>query len=362
MKIIIGAGGTGGHLYPALAFVEYIQSKRDDVEILFVGTTNRIESKVVPSKGYPYIGLHVKGLSGNPIQKAIAGAIFLKSVLQARKIIKQFKPDIVIGFGGYPSASICKAAQQMKVKTMIHEQNSIVGLTNRILLEKVNGVVCCYQKAYRNLPTGKTYLFGNPRATAIANQEINDEVYTNYGLTKERPFVVVVMGSLGSKTVNQVIVDALDDFKGKAYDVLFVTGKNDYQNIMQSTKAPSNVKIVEYLDDMLSVMAKASIVVTRAGASTLAEVVAMKVPSIIIPSPYVTANHQEYNARELVEKNAATMILEKDLTVANLLENIDELLNDTTKIEVIKDNMHALATPNACDDMYQFMLQILGEK
>ncbi len=362
MKIIIGAGGTGGHLYPALAFVEYIKSKRDDVEFLFVGTTDRLEATVVPNQGYEYRGLHVKGLSGNPFKKAVAVMIFIKSIIKARKIVKEFNPDIIIGFGGYPSASVVKAGQQLGYKTMIHEQNSIIGLTNKILVDKVDGIVCCYQKAMAEFPKNKTYLFGNPRSSAILSMESNDEIYEKYELSKERDFVVIVMGSLGSKTINKVVSEAMQSLGNQPYDVLFVTGKNDYQNIIENTVAPQNVKVVEYLDDMLSVLAKATLVVTRAGASTLSEVVALNVPTLIIPSPYVTANHQEYNARELVEKQAAMMILEKELTKDNLVEKITSFIEDKNKVESMKENMKLLATPNASDDMYQFMLQIIGEK
>ena len=185
MKVIVSAGGTGGHLYPALALVEYIKKQERDAEFLFVGTTDRLESKVVPELGYDYVGLNVKGLVGNPIQKIKNAMIFVKSLSESKKILKKFKPDIVVGFGGYPSASIVLAAQRMGIKTMIHEQNSIIGLTNKILIKKVDKIVCCYEKALNEFPKEKTYLLGNPRASVISESTLR-VVHDIYNIVKGR--------------------------------------------------------------------------------------------------------------------------------------------------------------------------------
>lgn len=362
MKVIIGAGGTGGHLYPALALVKYIEEQRNDVEFLFVGTKDRLESKVVPQMGYRYIGLHVKGLTGNPLQKAYAGAIFLKSIFTAKKIIKDFKPDIVLGFGGYPSASVVKAASSLKVKTLIHEQNSIVGLTNRILLKEVDKVVCCYQKAYECLPKEKTYLYGNPRASAVTNIKAID-IFDKYQIDRNKKVVVIVMGSLGSKSINEVMIEALKDFQNKEYTVLYVTGKPYYQEFVEQLGTVSRtIKVVPYIDDMPSVLVNASLVVSRAGASTLSEITALGVPSILIPSPYVAANHQEYNASELVNQEAAMMLLEKELEARKLVDKVDAILSNPILMESMKKNALALGKPNACKDMYRLIQEMLGDK
>lgn len=361
MKVIIGAGGTGGHLYPALALVKYIEEHENDVEFLFVGTTDRLESKVVPKLGYTYIGLHVKGLVGNPLKKAMAAAIFVKSIFTAKKIIRKFKPDIVIGFGGYPSASVVKAASALGVKTMIHEQNSIVGLTNRILLKDVDKVVCCYQKAYEVLPKEKTFLYGNPRASVVVNTTPQD-VYSKYELDRNKKIVVIVMGSLGSKTINDMMQEALRRFEGKEYSVVYVTGKEYYQEVSTAmANLKNNIKILPYVDDMPSLLQYTSLIVSRAGASTLAEITALGVPAILIPSPYVAANHQEYNASELVDKEAAMMILEKDLEVSDFVEKVDYILHNDIAMESMKKNAKALGKPNACKDMYKLMKEMLGE-
>ena len=328
MRVIIGAGGTGGHLYPALALVEYIKEKEPDSEFLFVGTKDRLEAQVVPSKGYNYVGLNVHGLVGNPIKKAIAATVFVKSIFTAKKVVKKFKPDIVIGFGGYPSASVVEAAYRLGYKTMIHEQNSIIGLTNKILIKHVDKIVCCYDRAYQNFPKEKTYKLGNPRASVITSIKPK-EIFSKYGLDKHKPLVTIVMGSLGSKSVNEKLLESLRDFEKKDYQVLYVTGKNYYEEMKNKVgKLNHNVKLVPYIDDMPSLLKNTTLIVSRAGASTMAEISAIGVPSILIPSPYVASNHQEYNARELSDRNGALMILEKDLNSKDFVDKVDYVINN----------------------------------
>ena len=360
MRVIIGAGGTGGHLYPALALVEYIKEKEPDSEFLFVGTKDRLEAQVVPSKGYNYVGLNVHGLVGNPIKKAIAATVFVKSIFTAKKVVKKFKPDIVIGFGGYPSASVVEAAYRLGYKTMIHEQNSIIGLTNKILIKHVDKIVCCYDRAYQNFPKEKTYRLGNPRASVITSIKPK-EIFSKYGLDKHKPLVTIVMGSLGSKSVNEKLLESLHDFEKKDYQVLYVTGKNYYEEMKNKVgKLNHNVKLVPYIDDMPSLLKNTTLIVSRAGASTMAEISAIGVPSILIPSPYVASNHQEYNARELSDRNGALMILEKDLNSKDFVDKVDYVINNQIVQESLRKNALALAKPNALVDMYKLIKNTLG--
>ena len=308
MKVVVAAGGTGGHLYPALALVEYIKKQEPDSQFLFIGTKDRLESQVVPQLGYDYVGLNVKGLVGNPLKKVHAALLFVCSIGHAKKTIKKFNPDIVVGFGGYPSASAVQAAFGLKIKTMIHEQNSIIGLTNKILIKKVDQIV---------------------------------------------------MGSLGSQTVNQTMKECMDQFKGKDYQVVYVSGKPYYESMKAYEN--ENVHIVPYVNDMPSLMHITDLIVSRAGASTLAELTALGVPAILIPSPYVSANHQEYNARELVNNQAADMILEKDLTGEKLISTIDAIINDESRLNVLKENAQKLGKPNALEDMYRVIVDMLGK-
>lgn len=362
MKIIFATGGTGGHLYPAIALAKYLESHYDNVEVLFVGTTNRLESKVVPELGYAYKGVHVLGLAGNPLQKLKALGVFLASLKVTGKIVEEFKPDLVIGFGGYVSASIVLSASLRKVKTMIHEQNSIIGLANKILIKRVDKIICCYDLAYQNFPKEKTLLLGNPRASEVVNQVKNPMVKEKFGLLPNKKLVLIVMGSLGSSSVNNILKDAIGEFGKKDYQVLFATGKNGYEEMCEAVgQIPDNVKIVPYIDDMPSLLQVCDLVVSRAGASTIAELTALGVAMILIPSPYVAANHQEYNAMELVNKNAAKMIKEADLTSEKLIDEIDRLFTDPMALQSIKENAKSLGKPDACEKIAKVMVDLIGK-
>jgi undecaprenyldiphospho-muramoylpentapeptide beta-N-acetylglucosaminyltransferase len=362
MKIIVSAGGTGGHLYPALALVEYIKTQDQNAQFLFVGTTDRLESQVVPQMGYNYKGLHVKGLTGNPLQKIKNALIFVKSLSQSKKILKEFQPDIVIGFGGYPSASIVLAASQLKIKTMIHEQNSIIGLTNKILIKKVDKIICCYQKAYNEFPASKTVLLGNPRASVVYHQKLQD-VHHLYQIPSSQKTVVIVMGSLGSSSVNEIMKEALRDMQHDAYDVIYVTGKTYYEQMKEELKdLNSSIHLVDYIDDMPSLIASCDLVVSRAGATTLSEIMALSAASLIIPSPYVVANHQEYNAKELVDRHAARWILEKDLDAKTFVKEIRYLMSHEDVLNDLRKNAQVLGKPHACEDIYREILGLLERK
>lgn len=357
MKIIVSAGGTGGHLYPALALVEYIKTQDKNTQFLFVGTTDRLESKVVPAKGYDYRGLYVKGLVGNPIQKLKNGLIFIKSLGQSKKILKEFQPDIVIGFGGYPSASIVMAATRLGIKTMIHEQNSIIGLTNKVLIKKVDKIVCCYQKALQEFPKDKTVLLGNPRASVVSQQQLKD-IHDLYHIDKDRKTVVIVMGSLGSSSVNEVMKKALCDMQHDHYDVIYVTGQNYYESMKEALPhLSSSIHLVSYIEDMPSLISSCDLIVSRAGATTLAEITALGCASLLIPSPYVVANHQEYNAKELVDAHAAQWILEKDLNAEEFVKKIRYLLNHEDVLNDMRKNAKQLGKPHACEDIYKEMMK-----
>lgn len=362
MKIIVSAGGTGGHLYPALALVDYIKSQKPDSEFLFVGTTDRLESQVVPSLGYNYRGLHVKGLVGNPLQKAKNAIVFLKSLSASKKILKEFQPDIVIGFGGYPSASIVLSASRMGIKTMIHEQNSIIGLTNKILINRVDEIICCYELAYQQFPKEKTRLLGNPRASVVTSGTLRN-VHEMFEISPDRHVIVIVMGSLGSSSINATMKDALKNMAKEDYDVIYVTGKNYYDDMKEALgEIPESIHLVPYIDDMPSVLSSCDLAVSRAGATTLAEITALGTAAIIVPSPYVVANHQEYNARELADKHAALMILEKDLEARYFVDQVNELMHDDQKREELAKAAKALGKPDACKDIYGEILKLTERK
>ena len=230
--------------------------------------------------------------------------------------------------------------------------------SNKILIKKVDKIVCCYQKAYQDFPRDKTLLLGNPRASVICH-EVPHEIHDKYHLDKNKKLVTIVMGSLGSKSVNDTMKSAMNQFMGKNYQVLYVTGKPYYEEMKQYEN--ENVRIVPYIDDMPSVMHATDLIVSRAGASTLAELTALGLPAVLIPSPYVAKNHQEYNALELVNSHAAKMIAESKLQADNLISVIDSIINDETALNILKDNAKKLGKPNACQDMYNVIMEMLGE-
>lgn len=359
MRIIVSAGGTGGHLYPALALVDYIKLQEPDSEFLFIGTRDRLEAHIVPELGYDYYGLDVKGLTGNPLQKAWNVLKFIRSLSEAKKVIKKFQPDLVFGFGGYPSASTVLSASRLHIKTMIHEQNSLIGKTNHLLVKRADEIICCYEKAYHDFPAEKTKLLGNPRASVVSSQELKD-VHDIYGIPHNRRVVVIVMGSLGSESVNRIMQEALVKMGHEDYDVLYATGKAHYDEMLAATKdLPENIHILPYIDDMPSVLSSCDLAVTRAGATTLAELTAIGAVSLIIPSPYVAENHQEFNARELVDHGAAEMILEKNLESESFVEKVNQLLSNEEKRAQMKENAKKLGKPDACQDIYQEILKVL---
>lgn len=362
MRVIFGTGGTGGHLYPALALASYIQKQDPTSEFLFVGTPNHLEATVVPARGYAFEAMDLQGLAGSPIKKAKALLKFVGSLNKSKKIIRKFKPDIVVGFGGYVSSSIVLAASKLHIPTLIHEQNSIVGLANRMLIKHVDAIVACYEKAMESFPKEKTYLLGNPRASEVVEMTLTDR-RASYGLAKDQPFVLIVMGSLGSSSVNRVIEEAMGQFASKPYDVVFVTGEKQYDRVMREVEeVSSHVKIVPYVDDLPGLMQHASLVVSRAGASTLAEITSLGVPALLIPSPYVASNHQEYNARELCDQGAACMILERELQPDRLVQTIDALLYDKQKLDDMRQRAKALGKPQASHDIYDLMLKVIQSR
>ena len=382
MKVIVSAGGTGGHLYPALALVEYIKTQDQDAKFLFVGTTDRLESQVVPQMGYDYRGLHVKGFVGNPLQKLKNAMIFAKSLKHSKKILKEFQPDVVIGFGGYPSASIVLAASRLHIPTIIQDycgyptqEDDVVTEYFRSLIENniqvnvhCNGdaasdqFIRCYKKALEQFPQEKTVLLGNPRASVVTHQDLKD-VHDLCHIRKDRKVVLIVMGSLGSSSVNAVMKDALRMMQHDDFDIIYVTGKNYYDAMKEELgDLSSSIHLMSYIDDMPSFISSCDLVVSRAGATTLSEITALKAASLLIPSPYVVLNHQEYNAKELVDANAAKWILEKDLNAEAFVKEIRELIHDDKQLSLLKDNAASLGKPHACEDIYKEILKTLERK
>ena len=341
MRVVVSGGGTGGHIYPALAFMRYLE-KQEDVEYLYIGTKRGLESKIVPQAGYAFESIKIEGLKRSLSLENLKTAYYMvTSVIKARKILKEFKPDVVIGTGGYVCAPVLFAASLLKIPTIIHEQNSVAGVTNKFLAKWVNKIAICFEDVKKDFASysDKVVLTGNPRGQEVAEIEKNPDYLSSIGVQTDLPIVVIFGGSRGSERMNEVFVEALEGFTDKNYHVIMVTGEVHYDKINNQItnleKSLPNVSVFPYIKDMPQLFQNVDLVVCRSGATTLTELTALGLASILIPSPYVTNNHQEANARSLVDQGAASMILEKELNAQTMLAEIDEILLDSHKKEAM---------------------------
>lgn len=360
MRIIMAAGGTGGHIYPATALADAIMKENNDSEVIFVGSSTRMESTEIPKCGYRFVGLDLGAVSGSIIKKIQMLLSMGKATAQCVELIKEFKPDAVIGFGNYLSVPVILAASKMKVKIMLHEQNSYAGKANRFLARFADAVVGCYNENLNEFPKEKTRILGNPRATVAAQVKKDPEVLKELGADPDKQLVVIVMGSLGSQSVNQVMKDALKKLMGKSYQLVYVTGRNNYEDFIKECPSKDNVIVVPYIKGA-EVMKQADLCVVRGGATTAAEITAMGMPSIMIPSPYVPNNHQVKNAQALEKIHASIMIEEKDLTADAIADKIDSCMTNTALRESMALNTKKLGFPNASDDIIAWLKELVGD-
>ena len=357
MRVIISAGGTGGHIYPALAIINKIKEEEPDSEFLYIGTTDRMEKDLIPSMGYRYEGLEVTGfkrkLSLDNI-KTITN--FLGAIKKAKVIIKDFNPDIVIGCGGYVTAPVIYAAKKLGKRTFIHEQNSVVGLANKFLSKYTDKVGVSFESTINDFPKGKAVLTGNPCSEKALS--IKKTTKKELEIDEDKKLVLIVMGSLGSRSVNDKIFSFIDNFRNKNYSVIIVTGNSYYEKV-KDKRVPKNVKVLPFIYEMPKVMKITDLMVTRAGASTMSEITALGVPAIFVPSPYVANNHQYKNAMDLVEHNAGIMFEEKDLDGKVLIELIDKTLNDKDKLEEMKKNLSKLGIKDSSTRIYNTLKELI---
>lgn len=358
MKVIITAGGTGGHIYPALAIINKLKEHEKDLELLYIGTTDRMESKIIPEKKIPYLGIEMKGLNRkNPFKNIAVMKQMFKNIKIVSRKIKEMNPDIVIGVGGYVTFPVIYAAHKCKVKSIIHEQNSIPGLTNKILSRYVNKVCISLPGSKDYFKTNNVVYTGNPRSEEVVH--VKPAKKEDYHLSKNKKTVVIVMGSLGSLTMNQKFKEILPHFKGKNYEVLFVTGK-DYYNDYKDIKV-ANVQIVPFIDNMLGVLKFSDLIISRAGASMISEITTCGLPSILIPSPYVTNNHQYKNARELEKNHASVIIEEEKLESEILLKTIDQVLENKEEYQKMVEANKKLGVVDSATRIYQEIKKVIKE-
>ena len=338
------AGGTGGHIYPAITLAEALKERGHD--IVFLGSKDRMEKQLVPEAGFEYTAIDIKTPQGGIIEKVKSVISIFFGYFRARKLLKGF--DLAVGFGNYITYPILLAAHHMGIKTAIHEQNSFAGKANRALDKTVDLVIGCYDENRKQFANPNTLILGNPQMDKALNVKKDKSVIEGFGLDPDKKTVVIFMGSLGSLSVNKIIKDYLNCLDG-SYQVIYSTGKAYYEEMKDCTDKPY-VRVVERIDGV-KVMKNCSLLVCRAGATTLSEITAMGMPALIIPSPYVPNNHQYFNAKALVDKDAAVMIEEKqNISGAYLNKTISDLLNNEEKLLNMSENARKMANPNVLKD------------
>ena len=363
MKIIVSGGGTGGHIYPALTLINAIKAKRPDAEFLYVGTEKGLEADIVPKAGINFTALNLEGGLERrfTLSNIFRAANAIWSIKTAGDIVKDFKPNAVVGTGGYVCGPILLAASLMKVPTLIQEQNAVAGVTNKILSKFVNRIAVGTQDALKNFPADKTIYTGNPIRKEVLEGKKEDGL-REYNFTPDKPIVLISGGSRGARSINDAMIDVLKaEAKKNSAQFLHVTGKGEFNSItkrLADLDAP-NIRIVPYLYNMPRAMAMADLAIFRAGATGLAELTARGIPAILIPYPFAAENHQEFNARALVEAGAARMILNKDLTAELLQKNLDELLASPEKLKSMAAASLSLGKPHAADEIADIILKLI---
>lgn len=345
MKIAIAAGGTGGHIYPALTLANALKEKGH--EIIFFGSSDRMEKDIIPENGYEYIALNVLSTQGNIVNKILSLLSIIKSFFNCKKLLKGF--DLAIGFGNYISIPVILAAKKLNIKTMIHEQNSFIGKANKYLDQKVDLVIGSYPENRNQFKNKNTHILGNPQSDRALRIKKEANTLTKLGLKDDKKTVVIFMGSLGSETVNNILIDYFKLLDG-SYQVIYATGKKYYEIVREKINDNDYLKIFERIDG-IKIMRSCDLLVSRAGATTLCEIISLGMPSILIPSPYVPNNHQYYNALALVNNDAAIMIEEKDLSPNKLKNMIDSIINDEKTLNNLANNARKMANDNVLDDI-----------
>ncbi len=351
-RVIVSGGGTGGHIFPAISIANAVRERWPGAEILFVGALGRMEMERVPAAGYRIIGLPVAGFDRKNLLKNISvGWKLFKSMRQAKKIVKDFRPDVAVGVGGYASGPLLKAAAAAGVPTLLQEQNSYAGVTNKMLAKRAEVICVAYEGMERFFPKEKIVLTGNPcRQDLVITEQKRNEGYNFFGLDPARKTILMVGGSLGARTLNESIVAAFNKL-GESDDlqVIWQCGKYYYEEMQQlqrNGKIPANVHLFDFLSRMDYAYAVADLVISRAGAGSISEFSLLQKAVILVPSPNVAEDHQTHNAEALVRKDAALMVPDR-LASERLFDEAIRLVRDESRLQELSRNIASLAQPDS---------------
>ena len=353
-RIIVSGGGTGGHIFPALSIADAIRSKHPDAKILFVGADNRMEMQRVPDAGYEIVGLPIAGFDRKNLLKNIRVLwLILKSQRMAKKIIKKFAPHAVVGVGGYASGPTLKMAASMNIPTLIQEQNSYAGVTNKILAKRAEKICVAYDGMERFFPKEKIELTGNPVRKSLIEMRTNrNEAVKALGLDENKKCVLIVGGSLGARSINEAVIANIETIRdNKDIQFIWQTGKLYFEEMKERCATigkPENLTITDFVSNMAAALGAADLVISRAGAGSISEFALLGKAVILVPSPNVSEDHQTKNAMALVEKDAAIHIPDAKAK-EEMIKTAVETVLDTQRIATLEKNVEKLGNPNAAE-------------
>lgn len=354
-RLIVSGGGTGGHIFPAIAIADAFKRRHPDAEILFVGAKGKMEMERVPQAGYPIEGLWISGFKRELSLDNLSFPFkLISSLCKAKKILKKFKPDMVVGVGGFASGPIMRKATRLNIPVVIQEQNSFPGVTNKIVAPKAAKICVAYENMEKWFPKDKIVLTGNPlRNNVVSTEGKHDEGARFFGLDPQKPIILLVGGSQGAIGINKGISAKLAMFKDVDYQMIWQTGKHyveQAQKEVDELGLGERVKPVVFIDRMDLAYASADVVISRAGAMSISELSLVGKAVVFVPLPTAAEDHQTKNAMSLVQKDAA-MIVKNDETPEKLIPTVFELLNDREKINKMQENIAKFARPNAAEDI-----------
>lgn len=350
MKAIISGGGTGGHIFPAISIANKIKERYSDAEILFVGAEDRMEMERIPAAGYKIVGLPIQGFARKRLLKNVVTAIKIwKSVKKSNKIIKDFKPDIAIGVGGYASGPLLYAASKAGIPSLIQEQNSYAGVTNKLLAKRVSKICVAYDNMEAFFPAEKIVKTGNPVRQSIVNMNVTkEEGMAHFGIGTGRKIILIIGGSLGARTINNSVIRNLNMLNQHNIQIIWQTGKYYYEESLKVARGYKNVIVMEFIKEMEMAYAAADIIVSRAGAGTISELCIVGKPCLLVPSPNVAEDHQTANTKALVNKSAAVMVTDAN-AVSDLFVKAIDMLNNQSILNVLSKNIKAMEITNSAD-------------
>jgi UDP-N-acetylglucosamine--N-acetylmuramyl-(pentapeptide) pyrophosphoryl-undecaprenol N-acetylglucosamine transferase len=364
-RLIISGGGTGGHIFPAVAIANEFRSRYPSAEILFVGAQGKMEMTRVPEAGYKIIGLWISGLQRRlTISNLLLPVKLIVSYFRARQIVRQFKPDVVIGTGGYASGPIMIAATRERTPTVIQEQNSFAGLANKQVAQKASCVCVAYDGMEKYFPAKKIVVTGNPvRKDLLDIESKRDQALSHFGFTGSFKTLLIIGGSLGARTINESVISGIDKLVEAEIQVIWQTGKGYYETYKSRLARYDlkRIRVQDFVREMDLAYAAADLVISRAGALSVSEICVAKKPVILVPSPNVAEDHQTKNARALSEKDAAILIHDKDAN-ATLIDTALNLIFDSAKSAKLRNNIAAFARPNATNDIVKEIEKLIREK